>query len=508
MKLFLSFILLGYLIGLIFTALNFKRRYLGIIDQNAYDFFKSKVPKSIENVLESLNKLAAIHRRNVENIGNFKKDLANIKSSLSLDEIKNLLKTENEVMLKHYKTLNELEETQNMLYKSLKTKGAIVYNKRLGKFEYTQDSKVTDILESMRTYLPFYTAISLKLTVPIKTLPLRQQNMITKYDEVMKHIMLTNTKLNTLDYICNDFVLDNPGLNQIKNKLMRPAVISMFESQKKIIEEQKILLEEIKQFFTRNSKYTTIHTKLKTEQAKLEGELFFIMQSLEKLKTSQSVTVHEGAQLLRGPMEKESTIYVDMALEHFQDQQKILYDKFRLKNGEGKSVKDLNKGMNKLTESRENIKQHLEAMISTILRKKSIIDASNYEDPQYTELRNIIIKYVSSYQKTGYIEHMYKSALKYLTENHSLKGLAIPYIDLVSKRLDNLSPEEKFAFNSLAPFDSYFSYRDGQMDSSMKEMLEDLNDTHTQDICVSKLCLLAIFVVILAILITIIKAKV
>ena len=38
-------------------------------------------------------------------------------------------------------------------------------------------------------------------------------------------------------------------------------------------------------------------------------------------------------------------------------------------------------------------------------------------------------------------------------------------------------------------------------DSSMKEMLEDLNDTHTQDICVSKLCLLAIFVVILAILI-------
>ena len=64
----------------------------------------------------------------------------------------NLLKTENEVMLKHYKTLNELEETQNMLYKFLETKGAIVYNKGLGKFEYTQDSKVTDILESMRTY--------------------------------------------------------------------------------------------------------------------------------------------------------------------------------------------------------------------------------------------------------------------------------------------------------------------------------------------------------------------
>ena len=96
----------------------------------------------------------------------------------------------------------------------LKTKGAIVYNKGLGKFEYTQDSKVTDILESMRTYLPFYTAISLKYTVPIKTLPLEQQNMITKYDKVMEHIILTNTKLNTLDYICNDFALDNPDLNQ------------------------------------------------------------------------------------------------------------------------------------------------------------------------------------------------------------------------------------------------------------------------------------------------------
>ena len=61
----------------------------------------------------------------------------------------------------------------NELYKFLKTKGVIVYNKGLGKFEYTKESKVTDILESMRTYLPFYTAISLKLTVPIKTLPLR-----------------------------------------------------------------------------------------------------------------------------------------------------------------------------------------------------------------------------------------------------------------------------------------------------------------------------------------------
>ena len=58
---------------------------------------------------------------------------------------------------------------------------------------------------------------------------------------------------------------------------------------------------------------------------------------------------------------------------------------------------------------------------------------------------------------------MYKSALKYLTENHSLKGLAIPYIDLVSKRFNDLSPKEKFAFNSLAPFDSYSLYRDGQM---------------------------------------------
>ena len=68
----------------------------------------------------------------------------------------------------------------------------------------------------------------------------------------------------------------------------------------------------------------------------------------------------------------------------------------------GKSIKDLNKGMNKLTESREIIKQHIDAMISTLLRKKSIIDASNYEDPQYTELRNIIIYYVSFYQKTGH----------------------------------------------------------------------------------------------------------
>ena len=57
--------------------------------------------------------------------------------------------------------------------------------------------------------------------------------MITKYDEVMKYIISTSPKLNTLDYICNDFVLDNPDLNQIKKKLMRPAVISMFESQKK-----------------------------------------------------------------------------------------------------------------------------------------------------------------------------------------------------------------------------------------------------------------------------------
>ena len=56
--------------------------------------------------------------------------------------------------------------------------------------------------------------------------------MIIKYDEVMKHIILTNPKLNTLDYIYNDFVLNDPGLNQMKNKLMRPAVISVFESQK------------------------------------------------------------------------------------------------------------------------------------------------------------------------------------------------------------------------------------------------------------------------------------
>ena len=251
-----------------------------------------------------------------------------------------------------------------------------------------------------------------------------------------------------------------------------------------------------------------IHTKLKTEQAKLEGELFFITQSLEKLKTSQSVTVHESEQLLRGHMEPATTIYVDMALEHFQDQQESLYDKFRLKNGEDKSIKDLNKGMNKLTESREIIKHHIEAMISTILRKKSIIDASNYEGPQYTELRNIIIYYVSSYQKIEQIEHIYKGLLRYLTENGSLGDLVIPYIDVFSKRLDDLSPEENFTLNSLAPLDSYFSYRDDQMDSSMEEMLEDLNDTHTQDICVSKLCLLAIFVVILAILITIIKAKV
>ena len=97
---------------MIFTQLNFYHRYLGIIDKNAYDFFKSKVSKNIKDSLVSLNELVATHRRNVENIGNFKKDLANTKLNLSPDEITNLLKTENEVMLQHYKTWNELEETQ------------------------------------------------------------------------------------------------------------------------------------------------------------------------------------------------------------------------------------------------------------------------------------------------------------------------------------------------------------------------------------------------------------
>ena len=218
---------------------------------------------------------------------------------------------------------------------SLFRKQTIKY-KDSSQFKYTEQSQVKDdILKPIPTYLPFQSAISLKLSILVKTkLSLDQQNMINKYDEAMKNIISKNTELSILNYICNDFVLENPHLNQLKNKLLIPDIIYVSESQQKLIEKQKTLLEKMFIYFTRTKQSKLIHLKLDTEQIKLEGELFEIKKFLEKLKSSQSAR-HEGARLLLFHIKNINTDIVDDALVNFQKHQKSLYDNFRSKNDLG-----------------------------------------------------------------------------------------------------------------------------------------------------------------------------
>ena len=263
MKLFLSFILLEHLVGLIFTELNFNRRYLGI-NKNAYDFFKSKVPKNIKDALVSLNELVTKHKANANKMDKFKGKLYKFYFKLSSNKMDKLLNTEKKVMRKHYEILHKLEETQHELSKALQeTKGAIEYDKDSGYLKYNERSQVTyDILKPLRTYLPFQSAISLQSLVVGTTLSLEQKKMISKYDKAMNNILSRNIELNMLKY-CNDFVLDNLdpnlGLNQMKNKMLSPAIISVSESQQKLIEDQKKLLGIIEQFFPHIEKYKLIH---------------------------------------------------------------------------------------------------------------------------------------------------------------------------------------------------------------------------------------------------------
>ena len=191
--------------------------------------------------------------------------------------------------------------------------------------------------------------------------------MIIKYEKVMQNIIAKNSQLSRLNYICNGFVLNEPDLNQIKNKILSPAIISLSESQHKLLETQITLLEEIKQLFT-GEKYRLINQKFETEQAKLEGELSVIKKELKELKkNSKSVTTNEIFDLFVTPTRNVNTANVDATLVAFQEQQKFLYDKFKSKNGEGKSIEDLNKEMNKLTEFKKSFKKHIDLMISTLL---------------------------------------------------------------------------------------------------------------------------------------------
>ena len=114
---------------------------------------------------------------------------------------------------------------------------------------------------------------------------------------------------------------------------------------------------------------------------------------------------------LRSFIKNDNTIYTDIALEHFQNQQESLYDEFQLKNGLGLKIQKIYKEeMNKLIESKEILKDQLDVMISKLLLKKDTRDGSNYTDLKYTVLRSIIVNYVTLYQKVERIEHVYKGA--------------------------------------------------------------------------------------------------
>ena len=136
------------------------------------------------------------------------------------------------------------------------------------------------------------------------------------------------------------------------------------------------------------------------------------------------------------------------------------------------------------------------------------MDVSYYEGLQYTELRSTIIKYLVSYQRAEDIEQMYKGLFNYLTKNHALENVAIPYFNLIGKKSNEYYSNANFAeLNRLAPSECLSLYFNGNIDSSVNAMLKDLKETNAPSTCINKLCLLATFVFILAIFITIIKAK-
>ena len=509
MKLLLLFLLFVNLAGLSLAMFRFKRGQLGST-KTSYTLLESKVPESIKNTLALVNKLTLKYKANVEKMETFKGQLSQAKSEISLDKLYKLLKTESKVMQKYYKTLNELEATRNKLYSSLqKTEGTIEYNKKLGKFTYNEYGEATDdMLKPMQTYLPFQSVISLKLSVPIKTrLPPEQTKMINKYDKAMKNIMTTNSKLSMLDYLCNGFVLDDSNLNKLKNEIMSPVIISVSESKKRSIEAQLTLLGEIKQFFIGNKIYKSMGSKLRTEQAKLEGELSVVMKSLEQLKSSESVT-DESAQLFTSLIKNENTAKVDTALKKFQGHQANLHKGFSSKNDLGTKIAYLKEEMHKLTESKKSIKKHIQTMISTLLQETDTTDALNYANEKYSALRTTIANYVTLYRQAAQIEHMYKGALEYISRHGSLNDIAIPNIDLFNNKLNQLSSEELATFNRLVPFEFMSVHFNGKIHPGGKAIHKDLNDTNVQGICVSKLCLFATFAVILAIFITIIKAKI
>ena len=524
MKLFLLFILFGNLAGLS-CAMFSVTRLLGSTKKapintwtknllgstSKYDpLLGSKVPQSIKDTLASLNALTIKQNENVEKMAKFKKILFyKADSKIDLHEMENLFTTENEQMHKHYETFRNLEETQHELFKALqKTQGAIEYNKESGKFEYTERSQVTDdILKPLRTELPFQNIIRFKIPFLIKKLSPEHQNMILNYEETMANIILNNVKLTILNYVRNDYVLDNPRLNQMKNKMLNPAIIFMSESQKNLIKYQKTFLEKLNNIFT-HMKSKLIDTKLDTEKVKLEGELSIITKELEKLKEiSESVTADESAQFLKGPKENINTDNVEAALFDFQEQQKYLHKIFQSENNLDTKIPYLNEEMDKLTECKKFLKENIDAIISTLLEDADAAGVSNYADKKYAKLRNTMVYYVTLYQRAENVEHMYKGTLKYLSENHSLKGVDIPYWTFISDKPNVLKSGDVFEADKLVPSNLISVYFNSFHNLKTK-IQEDLNDTNAQNTYVSKLCLLATFVFILAIFITIIKAKI
>ena len=91
MKLFLSFILLLYLAGLICAICGDKLWDL----TETYALLKSKVPEHIKNTLESLTVLTENQKANAEDMDTFKTNLFSKNNiELSSDEMKNLFNTE------------------------------------------------------------------------------------------------------------------------------------------------------------------------------------------------------------------------------------------------------------------------------------------------------------------------------------------------------------------------------------------------------------------------------
>ena len=504
MKLLLSFLLVVNLVELSFAPFGFKLGQLGC----ATCKIGERVPDNIKDALASLNTLTAKHKTNVENIEKMKRKIMKTKSEISFNKMDKLLKLESKVMHKHYKTLNELEETQNKLSKTLQETQGVIKYKNSGKFAYTENSQVTnDILKPMQTYLPFENIISLKLSIPLEAkLSPVQKEMIDNYDKAMENIISQNMQLETLNYICNDFVLDNPDLNQLKNEILSPVIISLSESEKKIIVAQKTLLGKIKQSFIHTKASNSIEQKLRTEQAKLEGELSVITNSLQRLKSSESVTADSSMELFERPIENENTDAIDTLLTDFWNQQTSLHNEFRVANRLDISKTYLQAKMNKLTESKKKLKENIHTMISTLLQEIDTRGIPNYANKKYNPLRSTIKSYVNLYRQATHIENVYKGALEYLYKPN-LPDIDIPYVEL-SEAPKLFNSKEHAVLNRLGLSKLVSVHFGGEIYPGEKAIHKDLNDTNAQCICVSKLCLLATFAVILAILITIIKAKI